>query len=180
MSELIEISASEHGRVRVFALDYALAMEIAHTGTLDRLCRALGVVQLQDADVQIVELHAIADMGLVAFLGEAYGVEADEMAPYAEALKALTGTVAVLRSGAFGANPVTLKSGGEARLVATLTEPNPAIPPMQPLTSKAAEGTVAPSGGKPKPSDAAISGRIAMIVLGLLGLFVWLLIWIAG
>ena len=180
MSELIEISASEHGRVRVFALDYALAMEIAHTGGLDRLCRALGVAQLQDADVQIIELGAIVDMGLVAFLREAYGVEVNEIASFADKLRALKGTVAVLRSGAFGANPVTLKTGDEARLIATLTEPNPAIPPMQPLTSQAAEGTLAPSGGRPRPSDAAISGRIATIVLGLLGLFVWFLIWIAG
>lgn len=180
MSDLIDISAFEHGRVRVFALEYALAMEVAHTGGLDRLCRALGVDNLQDADVQIVEHEAIADMGLVAFLREAYGVEPDEIAPFADKLRALKGTVAVLRSGAFGAKPVTLKTGGEARLIATLTEPNPAIPPMQSLTSKAAEGTVAPPGGRPKPSDAAISGRIATIVLLLLGLFVWLLIWIAS
>jgi hypothetical protein len=180
MSDLIEISASEHGRVRVFALEYALAMEISHTGGLDRLCRALGVAELQDADVQIVQVEAITDMGLVAFLSEAYGVEADEIAPYAEALRALTGTVAILRSGAFGAKPGTLIPDGEARLVATLTEPNPAIPPMSPLISESAEGTLAQNGGKAGPSDAAISGRIATMVLIFLGLFVWFLIRISG
>lgn len=180
MTAAIKISATEHGKVRVFALDYALAMELAHTGAIDRLCRALGVDELQEADVQIVQLQDIAEMGLVAFLTEAYGIDADEIAPVAEDLRALKGTVAILRSGAFGGKPVTLKTGGEARLVATLTEPNPAIPPMTPLTSEAAEGRVAASGGKAKPSDAAMSGRIAMIVLLLLGLFVWLLIWIAS
>ncbi len=180
MSAATEISATEHGRVRVFALDYALAMEISHTGTLDRLSRALGAADLKKADIQIVELGAIADMGLVAFLIEAYGVEPDEMAPVADRLRALKGTVAILRSGAFGAKPVTLKTGGEARLIATLTEPNPAIPPMSPLVSETAEGTIAQKGGKSRASDAALSGRIAMIVLLFLGLFVWLLIWIAS
>ncbi len=180
MKRRIEISASEHGRVRVFALETELAMEIARSGTPDPLCQELGIDPLQHDDVQIIDLKDIADMGLVAFLDEAYGIDPDEIAPYEEALRALKGTVAILRSGAFGANTVVLQTEGRASLVATLTEPNPAIPPMSPLISATAQGTIAQKGGKTRPSDAAISGRIAMVVLIFLGLFVWFLVWVAG
>lgn len=125
MSAIIEIPANERGRLRLFALDAQLGMEIAHSGVLDHLYLALGSDPLHDPDVQIVQLREIDDMGLAAFLQDAYGIEPDELARHTAVLNALNGTVALLRSGAFYGRSLRLIPTNKATLIATFTEPQP-------------------------------------------------------
>ena len=123
MSGLIEIPPNERGRLRLFALDDELSMEITHSGVLDHLYLALGTDPLHDLDVQIVQLRSIEDMGLPAFLQDAYDIDPAEIAPFINILNALTGTVTLLRSGAFNGHALQLTPTEQARLIATFNEP---------------------------------------------------------
>ena len=179
MSNSADVKSSERGVVRVFALDYALSMEIGHFGDLNCLREALNVEELNEDDVQIVQLHVIADMGLAAFLEQGYDIALEELKPVREDLDRLTGDVAIIRSGAFGGQPVTLRTDGKARLVATLHEPRPDHPKPMPLDYVGANGTVAGKGDK-AVSEAAMSGRVAMVALLVIFALTFLVVWIAS
>jgi len=122
-SELV--TAHERGVLRLFALNDQLGMEIAHSGVLDDLWQALGTPPLHEPEVQIVILRAIADMGLPAFLAQAYDIDGSEIAAHAGTLKAQTGTIALIRSGAFNGQARQLTLSDDARLIATFNEPGP-------------------------------------------------------
>ncbi len=127
MGAPIEIPANEHGRLRLFALNDQLSHEIAHSGVLDHLYLALGTNPstgpLHDPDVQIVHLRTIEDMGLPAFLQDAYDIDPAELTPQTNILNAQSGTIALIRSGAFNARALQLTPSDQAALVATFTEP---------------------------------------------------------
>jgi len=123
MSAFLSVSANERGVLRLFALDDQLSMEIAHSGVLDHLYLALGTDRLHDPDVQIVQLRTIADMGLPAFLQDAYDIDPADLAPLTNTLNALSGTIALLRSGAFNSRALQLAPSDQAALIATFNEP---------------------------------------------------------
>ena len=125
MSDAIEIPTNEREILRLFALDDQLAMEIAHSGVLDQLWQALGTPPLHGPDVQIVKLPDIADMGLPDFLAQAYDIDAAEIATHSKALNAQTGTIALIRSGAFQGQAHRLTPTRQARLIAAFNEPGP-------------------------------------------------------
>jgi len=176
------VKATEHGLVRVFQLSYAVSMEIGHMGTLDGLAEALGVEHLDGRDVQIVAIGEISDMGLSAFLTLGYEIDEAEIAPLRPVLDALEGKVAILRSGAFDGRDVHLETGGGARLTATLHEGGPPTPTLA-HADRTVESARRPADApreKPRPSDAAMSGRVATVALLVLFALVALMVWIGG
>ncbi len=178
MSQAAQVTAAERGVVRVFALGYRVSMELAHFEAVDRLRDALGVPRLNADDVQIVDLSAIRDMGLTTFLMEAYDVSEEDIAPQRTMLDGLKGHVAVLRSGAFDGEALSLPMEGEACLVATLHEPSMSAPTPMPDYESAKGQSV---GRERKPvSDAAMSGRIATYALLFVFAFTVLFVWIAS
>lgn len=178
MNAIATVPAGEHGVVRVFVLGYRVSMELAHFDAVDRLAQELGVESLQADDVQIVDLSAVRDMGLSAFLMEAYGVSEEELAPQKTMLDGLSGHVAVLRSGAFGGAEVNLTTKEEARLIATLHEPRMSAPQPMPHYDSA-KGDTGGQGRKPV-SDKAMSGRVAMYALLAVFAFTIMFVWIAS
>jgi hypothetical protein len=178
MTEAAQVLAGERGVVRVFALGYRVSMELAHFEAVDRLKEALGLADLNADDVQIVEIKAIAEMGLSGFLVEAYDVAEDEIATHRDNLDALKGHVAVLRSGAFAGAAATLPTTGEARLVAVLHEPRMSAPEPMPRYDSATGAAGTPQ--KKPVSDKAMSGRIAMYALLFVFAFTVLFVWIAS
>ncbi len=183
MNDPAHVKASEHGVLRVFHLSYAVSMEIGHMGTLDGLAKALGVERLEERDVQVVALGEIREMGLSEFLKLGYGIDEAELAPQRAALDGLEGKVAVLRSGAFGGQDVQLAAENGTRLVATLHEGGP--PPRQLVqaerTPASAKGSLGvPDSAKGRPSDAAMSGRVAIAALLVLFALVAIMVWVAG
>ncbi|MEL7253493.1 MAG: hypothetical protein AAGL23_04915 [Pseudomonadota bacterium] len=174
----LDVKPGEHGVVRIFHLGYRVSMELQHFEAVDRLASALGVDSLKPEDVQIVDLSAVREMGLTTFLMEGYGVSGDEIAPHKDTLTALTGHIAILRSGAFGGTAVTLKPTDEARHIATLNEPRMSAPTAMP-NYDSASGTAGDTPRKPV-SDKAMSGRIAMYALLAIFAFTALIIWLAA
>ncbi|MEL6960158.1 MAG: hypothetical protein AAGL89_14525 [Pseudomonadota bacterium] len=181
------VSEYEHGVVRVFLADSQLAMDIGHTGTYDRLFTALGVDQLDAAQIQqvqtrILKTDMVDAMSLREFLREGYDVRDEDLAKYGPALDAAEADdnlILILRTGAFLSRPVTLTTDGEAKLIATLREQNATVS-FKPLPNPDPDAVVEDPPQKKRPSDAAMSGRIATLALLVMGLLVWLMIWIAG
>ena len=133
-------------------------------------------------DVQLVTLSEVADMGLADLVRAGYDVAEDDIAPLRARLDGLTGKVAIVRSGAFGGAAARFDAQGDARLVATLREGG--APPPRAGGGQAphdsARGSLGAAGGKPRPSDAAMSGRVAMVALLVLFALVALMVWIGG
>lgn len=158
MSDLA-ISATEHGKLRVFALDDKLAMELDSSGVLDRLEQALGSYALGKQDVQIVQTRAIGDIGLSGLLIDGYDVA---LSPKdAAQLDAVDGTVALIRSAAF-TGAVTLTPNDEVTLVATYTEGKAPAPHFTPLESDAAMGVLEGPTPDVKPKR-GFGARLALI-----------------
>jgi hypothetical protein len=175
------ITADDHGKVRIFQLDPQLEMEIGQSDDYDWLERALGAKIVNKEDVQIVAEMALKDLGLAQFLVMGHGIAEADIKPQMATLNALKGSVAIVRSGAFGGVAFTLRPDSEAKLIATFTEEGVAPAPLVPLTSEGSAGILAPDPPAKRPkSDARVGGMVATVALLLMGLLVWLMIWIAS
>ena len=136
------------------------------------------MAQINAADVQIVDLGVIREMGLPTFLAEGYGLDESDVAQFSDVFGGLTGHIAILRSGAFGGAALTLRASEDAPLIATFNEPRMSAPAPMPSYDSASGS----SGGKTrKPvSDKAMSGRIAMYALLAVFAFTIMFVWIAS
>lgn len=177
-----QIASNEFGKVRVFQLSFTIETDIGIQADYARLEQALGAKIVTLNDVQIVSDDALHELGLAQFLMMGHGIANDDIAPHSQILNGLTGPFAIIRSGAFGPESITLRADGEAKLVATFAEERAAPPPLTPLTSDSTDGAMPPAQptSKPPKSDARIGGMVATVALILMGLLVWLMIWIGG
>lgn len=177
MSELT-IDANERGQLRVFALSDPLAAQIGNSGSLDALRLALGVDALAPEDVQIVQIRDLNELGLSGLLKEGYDVALS--AEQAARMDALEGTVALIRSPAFGSTSVTLRRTSEAKLVTTLSEGNPPAPHFTPLDSDAAKGVLTGPAPDPAPKRSTAL-RITLIALAaMVAAFLWVFLYYIG
>lgn len=178
MSAGLTVTSGERGMLRVFALDAELAALPTPEAVTDALFAALGVTMLEAADIQIVTLADLSGLRLTDFLREAYDVPDAQINAHRGLLDAVTGKVALLRSGAFAGQAVTLPSEGPARLLACLDEPGVGPVPLVPLPFPDAGTLAVPA--RPARSDAAILGRVAMAALLAIFALTALVVWIAG
>jgi len=178
MTEKIGIKPTEHGVVRVFTVD----LPEDEIDSFNRrngnwpLQRALGAETLDSDHVELFAVSDLAGLGLSGYLEEGHGVAEETLSDLRGRLDALTGHVLTVPSRAFGGQGQTLTPTHPLRLVATLDERAEPVS-FAPLPSEGAKGT---TGGKPAPSNAAMSGRIASIALLVLFLLVAIMIWIAA
>ena len=182
MTQGANVTEYEDGVVRIFLASYQLSMEIGHMGTYDRLYAALGVERLDTDHVQQLQTRILEDLTLQDFLRDGYGISDEELAQYKEALDGVqqdSFLLLIIRSKAFESKPVTLNTSGEAQLIATLHEPGASVS-FEALPNPDPEAVLEVVPQKKRPSDAAMSGRIATVALLLMALLVWLMIWIAG
>ena len=173
MSEKITVSAHEHGVVRVFAVDLPEGETLTHDGAE----AALGTAPLDPDYTQIVALKDLEGLGLSDFLIEGMGLPEDQINPMRPQLEALTGQVLVLSSPAMGGAARHLTPRAPLRLVGTFHEDSPPVK-FEQLPSGGATG--APLTGKTRPSDAAMSGRVALIALLVLFALVAVMVWVAA
>lgn len=184
MSE-IEIPKGERGVVRVFALslDEAAAKALKSHETTDTnrdspIEAALGAIGVNADFVEIFPLKDVAEIGLAAYLEEGNGIEPAQLDPDRQKLAALEGWVMLVYSAAFEGRGATLRPAPDLTLVGTYSEPGADWSDRTRLTSAAAEGTAAPA--RKELSKAAISGRVAAIVLLVLFVLTAVVVWIAA
>jgi hypothetical protein len=188
----IEIPQGERGVVRVFALsmDPAEAKALRKNEGTDAEDRspietALGASGLDTAKVEVFPLADVKEIGLQGYLEQGGGIERAQLDPDRRKLAALEGWVMVVYSSAFGGRGATLDPAPELTLVGTYTERGVDWSEKTKLSSAASEFTAPPedataSAAKKKPSDAAMSGRIALIALLVLFALTAVVVWIAS
>lgn len=180
MSTRIEIKSSEHGVVRVFAVDLEgpeLKAFLRRNGSWG-VQEALGAAQLNPDLVEVFDVADLTGLGLSGYLEEGQGIATAELDPMRAQLDAIKGTVMVLPTTAFAGADQTLSVRAPLRLIATFSEDRPAVA-FEPLPDASARGEVVPN-AKPRPSDAAMSGRVATVALLVIFVFTALMIWIAA
>lgn len=179
MSDRMQVSATEAGLVRVFAIDLPpdgiAGFTDPDSPDIATIRDALGAVVLSPDHVDLVRLADLGALGLDGYLTEGLGVAADEIAPDRARLRALTGYVLVLPSRAFAGTAQVLTPRAPLRWIGTYAEPQ-AQSDFTPLRSEGAKGAPLKRG----PSDAAISGRVAAVALLVLFLLVAIMVWIAA
>lgn len=179
MSETIDIAASEIGVIRVFALSMTDIEAKALKEDADAIHATLGA----EVDIEQVELFPVSDLegvGLVGYLMDGNAVPPEQLAPDRAKLDRVGGWVMIVFSRAFGGHALTLAPVSALTLIGTYGEARTDWRATETVTSEAAKPYSAPAKTKKKPSDAAMSGRVATIVLVLLGLLTWLMVWISG
>lgn len=181
MTDRMEISATEAGLVRVFAIDLPpdriTELTDPDAPEADAIAAALGAEALSPDHIDLLRLDDLGEMGLDGYLVDGLGVAEDDIAPDRARLRALKGHALVLPSAAFMGRAQTLTPRAPLRWVGTYAEPRTATD-FTPLRSQPAPDPEPPR--KPAPSDAAMSGRVATIVLLVLFVLVVLMVWIAG
>ncbi|MEM9579850.1 MAG: hypothetical protein AAF891_04125 [Pseudomonadota bacterium] len=174
----VTITPGERGQLRVFAL--SLTQEDARTMAANKAASAaalLGVPQMDGDQVELFALSYLGELGLAGYLTEGYGIAPDVLASDRAKLAALDGWVLLVRSAAVAERPAHLQIAPDATLISTYAEPGVDWSEGQELTSAAA---TQPAPLKKRPSDAAMSGRIATYALIFLALFTAVFIWIAS
>lgn len=182
MSAALTIPALERGIVRVFALSMTDAEAKALKQSPEAIAEALGADGL--LDMEHVELFPISDLegvGLTGYLTEGAGVTEAQLAPDRAKLDKLGGWALVVFSLAFEDRAATLRPTAALTLIGTYGETRTDWTAPEDIPSEAAKPYSAPAEtAKKRPSDAAMSGRVATLVLILLALFTYLFIRMAG
>ena len=186
MNSLISIPANENGLVRLFALSMddaeAKALRANKSGSDGQrpLERVLGCEDMNHAHVEVFAVADLGDMALTDYLIEGAGVLPATLEVDRTKLASLDGWVLVVYSSAFDGHAQEASPSPQLTLIGTYaqdqTDWGPQIdlrtPSALPVTSD--QDNVAPT---KRPSDAAMSGRIAMVALlvafAVAGLMLW-------
>ncbi|WP_299723847.1 hypothetical protein [uncultured Tateyamaria sp.] len=180
MNTPLTIPANQSGVIRVFAL----SMDEGEAKALKSDPNALNAALGAEVDAEQVEIFPVSDLegvGLVGYLAEGNAVPMEDLTPDRAKLDRLGGWVMIVFSRAFDGQATTLAPAPALTLIGTYGAAGVDWRATETVTSEAAKPYSAPQmSGKKRPSDAAMSGRIATIVLILLGLLVWLMVWISG
>lgn len=179
MSDRIEIREGETGVVRVFDVD----LDAQEAKVFNRrngtwpLQEALGAEVLDPHYVDLMQVEDLEGVGLSQYLEQGMGVSSHDLEDAHVLIEGLSGTVLVIGSGAFGRQAQTLQVRAPLRLVATFNEDKPPVQ-FDPLPAGGTQSAPAPE--KKKPSDAAMSGRVAMVALLVIFALTALVIWVAS
>ena len=169
MSTQMRITATEHGVVRLFAIETAQAFD--H----DALCAALGVETLDPKQVDMITLKDLDELGLEGYLALGMGIEPSEIEAMRPQIKALKGDVVLIRSAAFGGQAVTLNPKAPLRWIATFGEV-PLDTTSTPMKTASAQGTVPGVIPSDRPSNTKvlfwILAAFALIVAITISMFI--------
>ncbi len=181
MTRTLTISAGERGRLRLFSIalpeDMAARLKREPFGT----AALLGVPDLDIDYAEVIRIEDLGDMPLSEYLAEGYDVPPSELQEQDQKLNALEGYALVVLSLAFRDKGHDVTLGPELSLVASFdldTTDWTAV--TQPAPEAAKPASAPPETHRKRPSDAAMSGRVAMVALLVLGLLTYAMIKIAG
>ncbi len=120
--EPIEIPATEHGVLRLFALDMRPEQAAFLRDEPGALAQILGVADLDMAQADLFAVSDLEEMGVIGYLHDGCGVTLADLEPDRDRLQALEGQMLLLRSRAFGGTDTRLTPASQVSLVATYSE----------------------------------------------------------
>lgn len=140
------------------------------------LAGPLGVDSVDPAHTELIDADTFTEYGLSRYLAEGQGIAEESLAADAAKLDALRGPILLVFRPALAQG--RLSPQPPLRLIGRYDE-IPA-PPHIGMTGYDAAADTIEVPGKKYPSDAAMSGRVATVVLILLAIFVTLFVWGSG
>lgn len=186
MTDPLHVREGEFGTLRLFGLRGTEA-EIARITERRKdaqgqvhwpLLAELGVDHLDETHVEVFDVAQLGDIGLTGYMEEGLGIPAAQIAEHRTLLENEGGKVLILLAGAFGGQAAQLAPSDKLTFLGLFTEERTPIT-FDPLPSEGAKGAPLAGGRKPV-SDAAMSGRIAMVALLVLFVLTGLVVWMAG
>ena len=180
MSGTLSIPAQDHGRAHLFALNIIEAEAKELVGQPDAPARLLGVPVNSDF-AEIVRIKDLDDLGLIGYLGQGYEIPDENLRDDKRKLRAVEGFVLIILSSALDAKAQTISIGPDLTLLGSYPTTSTDWTETSDLQSEAAAPFTAPEETvKKRPSDGAMMGRVATIVLLVLFALTGLMVWIAG
>jgi len=176
VSDQFQVTSGEYKLVRLFAVDLP-ADDIDGLREAD-LAAALGVERLDVDQIDFFSVDDLEGLGLVDYMIEGLGIAEDQLADDRARLMSLTGQLLIVRSAAFMGLHGLLSVKAPLRWIGTYAEDRSKVT-FEALPTGGTEGNV-PSTNKKRPSDAAMSGRVAMVVLLVLFMLTGAMVWIAS
>lgn len=180
MTADIQVPPNERGVIRVFALSMKNEDAQALKDNPEAIDAALGA----SVDATHVEVFPVSDLegiGLVGYLAEGNAVPMEQLSPDRAKLDKLGGWVLIVFSLAFGDRETLVKPAAALTLINTYGDIRTDWRATETIKAQsAAPYSAPPETVQKKRSDAAMSGRIAMIALLVLGLLTWAMIRIGG
>ena len=149
MSTQMNITATEHGVVRLFAIETAQTFAHAHLAT------ALGTDTLDENHADIITIADLDELGLEGYLALGMGIAADEIEAMRPQIKALKNDVALIRSAAFMGQATTLTPQAPLRWIATFGEV-PIDTSSTPIKTASAQDVLTGSPPKTGPSNTKV------------------------
>lgn len=182
MTTRIDIPNNERGIIRLFALSMTETEAKALKDDAKTVAHVLGTDAVLDMDhVEVFPVTDLEGVGLMGYLTEGGAVPPDQLSADRAKLDRIGGWVLLVYSLAFHDQEATLTPVPALTLIGTYGETRTDWRPAEKVEAESAKPYSAPAETvTKKPSDAAMSGRIAMIVLLVLGLLTWAMIWIGG
>lgn len=187
MSDTLKVRKGERGVVRVFVVDASwsgpkMTSEPDRTGAdADPhwpLQDALGLAHLDAEFIELFDVADLGELGLAGYMIEGLGIAEADVTMHRAQLDAIKGEVLLVYSKAFGGFETTLRPQAPLRWIGTYQEDRPPVS-FDPLSSEAAQGETVPD-AKPRPSDAAMSGRVAMVALLVIFALTGVVVWVAS
>jgi hypothetical protein len=180
MTNDLTIQAAETGRLRLFAVNLdAKAVAELDNAEPEALGLMLGVDDLDPTYIELVRIEDLSELGLMGYLREGYDLGDDVLGADRTKLAALRGHVLIVLSLAFQGHAVTLPKRADLTLIATYNTHGPDWSEGMALNTPSAEPYSGPP-AKKRPSDAAMSGRVATFALLFIFIFTAVFIWIAA
>ncbi|WP_227267628.1 hypothetical protein [Roseobacter weihaiensis] len=186
MTATLSIPAAESGLIRVFALSLpeaeakALKTDRAPNGG-HPVERALGAEKLVTKHVEVFPISDLGDMSLPDYLTEGAGAAVPPIDSDRAKLMALEGWVMIVYSSAFGGNAQDITPQSALTLIGTYAQEGTDWTNAIDIETASAVPQAAPvPEPKRRPSDAAMSGRIAMLALLVAFAVVGLMLWVGS
>ena len=154
MSLKMHITATEHGVVRLFALETAQRFD--HPD----LIAALGVEALDETHVDILSIADLDELGLEGYLTQGMGIPAPEVEAMRAQVNSLKGDVVLIRSAAFGGRTAELSPKAPLRWIASFGEV-PLDTTAKPIKTRSAQRTIS----SPVPAKPRSNSRVLFWVL---------------
>jgi len=172
----ISIKATEKGLVRVFSLSMTSAEAQALKNSPEAQFASMRGEEVNTGYIEIFPVTDLEEIGLVGYLTSGCGVDPASLEADRAKLAALEGWVMLVFSRAFRRIAQDIHPVPELTLIGTYAEPGVDWSEDTDLTSDAANKSPV----KKTPSDAAMSGRIATLALGVIAIITVIVVWVAG
>ena len=145
----MNITATEHGVVRLFAIETAQTFDYAALET------ALGVAKLDQEHVDLIAINDLDELGLEGYLTLGMGIPAEEVTEMRSQIGALKGDVALIRSAAFAGKATVLNPQAPLRWIASFGE-IPLDTTSAPIETESAKGTISGPAPAKKRSNTTV------------------------